>query len=125
MVQRGARVRTRTLGTGWSERFLEALRKARDGKLIPAEQAEKLRSFAGAYFCAKCDQEHRTESELGKKHLRTQPKPATTQQDAVQAAPAKKGKPKLEQATLAVELTGAAKAAGKSARAKLEKRTKR
>lgn len=104
-------VRTRTLGIGWEERFLEAVRKARERSLIPADQAEKLRRLAGAYFCVKCKQEHRTESRLGKAHLRLQPKPAEEP-----AAP-KKGKA----ATLPEELASKAKAAGKPARAVLAK----
>lgn len=79
------RVRTHTLGAGWEERFLAAVRKARDQKLIALEGAEKLRAFAGAYFCVKCKKEHRTESDLGKQHLRLQPKAAPAPVEAAEA----------------------------------------
>lgn len=84
-----ARVRTRTLGAGWEERFLAAVRKARETKAIAPEQAEKLRAFAGAYFCGKCQKEHRTESELGKQHFRLQPKAEAAPVAAAQEAKAK------------------------------------
>jgi hypothetical protein len=101
-------VRTRTLGIGWEERFLTAVRKAREQGLVPPEQAEKLRRLAGAYFCVKCKQEHRTESDLGRKHLRLQPSPPAT--------PAEAQKPKR---ALPVKLVAQAKEAGAPARAKL------
>jgi hypothetical protein len=104
-------VRTRTLGIGWEERFLAALRKAREQKLIPEAEAEKLRRLAGVYFCVRCRQEHRTESALGKKHLRLQPPPPATPDQA----PAK-GR------ALPVKLTEQSKAAGRPARAKLTRR---
>lgn len=83
------RVRTHTLGAGWEERFLAAVRKAREGKAIAPEAAEKLRALAGAYFCVKCQKEHRTESEQGKAHLRLQPKAAPAPVAAAADAKAK------------------------------------
>ncbi|HEV8360816.1 MAG TPA: hypothetical protein VGR28_10220 [Candidatus Thermoplasmatota archaeon] len=101
-------VRTRTLGLGWEERFLDAVRKARERNLIAFDAAEKLRRLAGAYFCVKCKQEHRTESALGKKHLRLQPAP----KDGAPPEPAKekRGKP------APVKLTEKAPEAGALAR---------
>jgi hypothetical protein len=89
-------VRTRTLGVGWEERFLEAVRKAREERLIAPEAAEKLRLLAGAYFCATCEKEHRTESRLGRAHVRRQPKPGPEQ-------------PPADAAPLAVQLVASAK----------------
>jgi hypothetical protein len=114
-------VRTRTLGTGWEERFLTAVRKAREQQLIPAEQAEKLRRLAGAYFCVKCKQEHRTESTLGKQHLRLQPKQAEA--SASEPAKGKPAKPSAaaapKRATVQAQLAGApAKAAAPAKRRK-------
>lgn len=92
-MKRG-RVRTRVLGAGWEERFLEAVRKARERKLVPPEAAEKLRRFAGVYFCARCRKDHRTESALGRKHLRLQPAPQKSNpQPLVARAPAGGGAP--------------------------------
>lgn len=79
-------VRTRTLGLAWEARFLAAVAKAREQKLIGEGEAEKLRRLAGAYFCARCQQEHRTESKLGRKHLRLQPPLPATPQDAPRQA---------------------------------------
>ncbi|MCA1813772.1 MAG: hypothetical protein LC624_07460 [Halobacteriales archaeon] len=104
-------VRTRTLGVAWEERFLAAVRKAREQKLIGAPEADRLRRIAGAYDCVKCRQEHRTESALGKKHLRLQPPPPATPGEVP-----KKGKP------LPVKLAALAKAAGRPARAKLTRK---
>jgi hypothetical protein len=101
-------VRTRTLGLAWEERFLAAVRKAREQKLIPEGEADKLRRLAGAYFCVRCRQEHRTESDLGRKHLRLQPGPPATPEDAPRQGKA-----------LPVKLARQAKASGKRARAKL------
>lgn len=106
-------VRTRTLGLAWEERFLAAVRKAREQKLIAAEQAEKLRLLAGVYFCVKCQKEHRTESEQGRAHLRLQPK-----------APEEPAKGPRKQATLAGHLVAGAREAGASAKAAPPKRDK-
>lgn len=63
-------VRSGVLGAGWEERFLAAVRAAREKGLIPAGESEKLRRLAGAYLCPQRQQEHRTESAMGRKHLR-------------------------------------------------------
>jgi hypothetical protein len=95
-------VRTRTLGAAWEERFLQAVQKAREQNLIPRDAAEKLRLLAGVYLCGRCKKEHRTESALGKEHLRLQPASPATAKDVPAAqrkphpAPAAKGAPEAK-----------------------------
>lgn len=119
-------VRTRTLGAGWEERFLAAVRRAREESLMPADAAEKLRAFAGAYFCVKCQQEHRTESKLGKKHLRLRPTPpAPPHESKAVETPRRRKRAAAAQATLPEALAEGAKAAGARARVALKREGQR
>lgn len=85
-MAKASRVRTHTLGAMWEERFLAAVHKAREAKAITPDGADKLRAFAGAYFCVKCQKPHRTESAQGKAHLRLQAKAGPAPVEAAEAA---------------------------------------
>jgi hypothetical protein len=105
------------------ERFLAAVRKAREQQLIGNDAAEKLRLLAGVYYCKECKKEHRTESAQGKAHLRLAPaeaEPAATVAEPKRGA-APKGKRASEGKPLPVALVEGAKETGAKARVKLRR----